>query len=113
MTFEERLAHVVRRIGSNRKAAAVAGVVDNQIGKYLAGQAKPSFQAIARLCQATNISLDWLATGRGPEQPGALAAPLDDLRIALAATILGIRPEALRGTLVGTGPSIMPSEPSP
>ena len=64
----ERLSLAVARIGTQKEAAAVAGVTDEQIGRWKRGQAKPAFYGIVALAKAAGVSLDWLATGEGPRE---------------------------------------------
>src|SRR5258708_18635118 len=35
----------------------------------IAGKAEPGFRSLAGLAAATDVSLDWLATGKGPMRP--------------------------------------------
>lgn len=59
-----RIKSACGRIGTNREAAAVAGVHLSTIEAYVGGRASPSLIAVARLATAAGISLDWIATGR-------------------------------------------------
>lgn len=80
-----RLKWVIDRIGSQKRAGAIAEVKPEMIGKYVAGKAKPSFYAVKALAAAASVSIDWLATGEGApdlvaqQQPGD--APLLDNQI--------------------------------
>lgn len=65
-TFGQRLAAVADLFETRIAAAETAGVVPEQLAKYLKGRVKPSFEAIRRLADAKNISLDWLDSGKGP-----------------------------------------------
>ena len=47
------------------EAAEIAGVTPEHLASYIAGRAKPPFELVARLAQAREISLDWLASGEG------------------------------------------------
>ena len=61
-----RISAVAARLGSRGKAAKVAEISDDALYTYISGRAKPSFPPLAKLCAATGVSLDWLATGDGP-----------------------------------------------
>lgn len=65
MDFGQRLAWLLARFESRAQAAEVAGVIADQLAKYVRGAAKPQLETMARLCEAKGVSLDWLATGRG------------------------------------------------
>src|SRR5579862_8443312 len=64
-TFGERLRTVADLFDSRAEASEVAGVVPEQLQKYIRGAVKPPFEVIRRLAAAKAISLDWLATGEG------------------------------------------------
>lgn len=61
-----RLSELVRVLGGPVKAASLVGVTSEQVTRWIRGLAKPPFYALARLCAAAGISVDWLATGLGP-----------------------------------------------
>lgn len=64
-TFGERLKAVADLFDSRISAAEAAGVVPEQLAKWIKGQAKPPFEAVRRLSGAKAVSLDWLASGEG------------------------------------------------
>lgn len=68
--FDQELGRRIKRVlelyPSRQKAADVSGRSDDQLAKYIAGRASPTFEAMARLLRAKGVSLDWLATGEGP-----------------------------------------------
>lgn len=64
-TFGQRLAAVADLFETRIAAADAAGVVPEQLAKWIKEQAKPPFEAMRRLTRARNVSLDWLATGDG------------------------------------------------
>lgn len=59
----DRLAEVIRIIGTTVRAGEIAGVTDEQIRRWRDGKAKPNFASIAALTYAAGKSLDWLAKG--------------------------------------------------
>lgn len=65
-----RLREAVSRIGTQAQAAAVAGVSERQVRKYLAGKATPSHEVFWRLGLAGRLRPDWLRTGGGVPQLG-------------------------------------------
>jgi phage repressor protein C with HTH and peptisase S24 domain len=64
-TFGERLKIVADLFDTRITAAETAGVVPEQLAKYIKGRVKPPFEVVQRLAAAKNISLDWLASGDG------------------------------------------------
>ena len=60
-----RISSVIEEAGSRTKAAEVSGVSSDMLAKYLSGTSRPRFDAVARLCMDTGVSLDWVATGEG------------------------------------------------
>ena len=63
---ETRWRELLKAVGGLLAASRITGVSDEQIGKWRDGRSKAPFLAAAALCQAANISLEWLATGEGP-----------------------------------------------
>ncbi len=62
----KRINRVVSEIGTQIEAAKIAGVRSETIAGWKKGDQKPSLYSIIALCQAANISIDWLATGKEP-----------------------------------------------
>lgn len=60
-----RISTAVDRIGSLVQAGKVAGVTDEAVARWRDGLSKAPFDGIVRLCQASNLSLEWMATGQG------------------------------------------------
>ncbi|WP_063812497.1 XRE family transcriptional regulator [Burkholderia cepacia] len=63
--IESRIDEMCRQIGGRGAAAAVAGVSDDMLRRYIRGDSKPTFEVIAKLARAAGVSLDWVATGDG------------------------------------------------
>lgn len=75
---------------SRAEAAKVAGVVADQLARYVRGDAKPPLEVVARLCVRRGISIDWLWTGEGRRQEtdepvgeGEVRIPIFDIRAGL------------------------------
>jgi hypothetical protein len=68
--FGGRLSALLDQFDSRVTAADVAGVVPDQLGRYVRGVAKPPLEVIARLAKAQNVSLDWLWWGEGARTLG-------------------------------------------
>ncbi len=95
-----RLSAVLDEIGTRRKAAEVANRSTDQLAKYEKGLTEPPFTAIASLCLAAGVRMEWLATGIGEMrgnpwdaagEGASQAVRLQDLTVALqlAAEALG------------------------
>lgn len=59
-----RLREVERKFPNRAAAAQSAGVARSTLQAWIEGKSAASFEGLARLAAAKNISLDWLATGR-------------------------------------------------
>ncbi len=71
--FRRRLRALIAEAGSVAELAAAVGVSDNAIYKWRQGRGEPSlFNAVA-LADACRVTLEWLATGRGPRTRGGRA----------------------------------------
>lgn len=99
--FADRLRHAIS--GESVHAfSRRAGLPDSTLRNYLAGS-MPGVDKLLVLAEATNVTLDWLAAGRGPMR-------LDEARAALPAEalaggmvpvpLLDVRPSAGAGALV-------------
>jgi len=67
----KRVRVLVEAVGTTQAAAAeIAGVSVQQLGRVMRAKNAPSLVPLARLAEATGISLDWVATGEGPQRRG-------------------------------------------
>lgn len=80
-----RLRRIEEHFRNREEAAKAAGVSKATLQRWVHGTADPSFEGLARLAAETGYSLDWLATGEGPERRGgaqlapATSAPARDV----------------------------------
>ncbi len=80
--FVERLRHVADCLGNRKNAAKAANVSLDQLTRYLRGENQPAFSAMAGLCRAANIRLDWLAKGEGfPKNQDETLTNIDHRRL--------------------------------
>lgn len=89
-----RIAELISMLGDRQKAAATAEMSVDQLAKWRAGDARPPFIPLARMCEAAGMSLDWLAFGspfgemyrQGPRPPrddgSVVEIPVLNVRIA-------------------------------
>jgi len=68
-----RLAGLLDEFGTRSEASEVAGVVVDQLSRYVRGDVKPPFEVVARLANAKKVSLDWLWSGDGSRKIGVQA----------------------------------------
>lgn len=52
---------------NRQEAADIADVTPEHLASYIRGSAKPPFELLNWLASAKGVSLDWLATGEGPQ----------------------------------------------
>jgi phage repressor protein C with HTH and peptisase S24 domain len=67
--FAERLRHAISNAGSIQKLGELAEVAPRTISGYLVGKGDPSRQRLIALADAGQVSVEWLATGRGDPTP--------------------------------------------
>lgn len=60
-----RISDVCGRLGRREDASDVMGVSLAALQRYIRGENMPPFEAVARLCKAANVSMEWVATGDG------------------------------------------------
>ena len=73
---EKKLADRLRDAMGDQSGTAFArrcGISEGAIRKYLLG-ASPSTENLIAMADTANVSIEWLAAGRGPKQRGASAA---------------------------------------
>lgn len=77
-----RLAAVSGQVGGHAIAARLCGVSLSQFKRYIAGRNQPTFETVARLALTANVSLEWLATGRGRSTRSTLDAALNEAALS-------------------------------
>ncbi|MFQ2079274.1 S24 family peptidase [Aeromonas veronii] len=65
--FKERLEQVLAG-QSARSFAAKAGMADTTLRQYLYGRSEPNMSQLIKIARTAGVSIDWLATGRGPRE---------------------------------------------
>lgn len=97
----KRIRALVEAAGTQTHAASVARISVQQLGRLMSAKHAPSLLPLARLAEETGYSLDWVATGEGPqlrggnaERPAEPARPAPAIPIPflvdLVVTILGV-----------------------
>ena len=59
----KRFGAIVERIGSLNEAAALVGMTRGQLHNWRTGKSKMPLYAALKLCEAADVSLDWLVSG--------------------------------------------------
>lgn len=59
-------------LGTRKSAASAMGVSVDALQRYIREDNMPAFDAVARLCAAAHVRMEWVATGEGPERLDAL-----------------------------------------
>ncbi|WP_167591804.1 XRE family transcriptional regulator [Jiella endophytica] len=54
-------------MADQNQAAEITGYSVDTLTNWKFGRSRPDFFALAELCRAANVSVDWLATGKGSE----------------------------------------------
>ena len=70
----ERLRTAVETAGRNKAVATRAGIHVGTLNNYLAGREMRADNLVA-LADACGVTVEWLATGRGPMRPGEASPP--------------------------------------
>lgn len=61
----QRIGEAAAALGTRTSAYTVMGVSSAALQRYIKEENVPPFDAIARLCLAAGVRLDWMATGEG------------------------------------------------
>ena len=77
-----RLAAVSSQVGGHAVAARLCDVSLSQFKRYIAGRNQPTFETVVRLALSANVSLEWLATGRGRSTRPTLEAALNEAALS-------------------------------
>lgn len=64
----QRLSRVFSKIGGLKKASRVAGVTAETLANWRDGNTEPKLFVLQALLEHHGWSIDWLATGEGPER---------------------------------------------
>lgn len=76
-----RIGLAADRLKRRTTAAKAMGVSADALQRYIREENEPPFGALARLCGAAGVRLEWLASGEGP-MLAAETAPLSQSQVA-------------------------------
>ncbi|MBI1207335.1 MAG: helix-turn-helix domain-containing protein [Azospirillum sp.] len=74
-TFQSRIETIISLLGSPMGLARGAGLSRRVIDNYRTGQSDPSRERLIALAEAAGVTVEWLATGKGPMHRPSHAAP--------------------------------------
>ncbi|MBF0247001.1 MAG: helix-turn-helix transcriptional regulator [Alphaproteobacteria bacterium] len=67
----------------------MAGISEDMLHRYIRGDSRPSFGAMALLCAAGGVTMEWLATGEEPEKDAPVTgAALSKIDLALLTDVI-------------------------
>lgn len=106
-----RISEAASALGTRKSAHAVMRVSSAALQRYIAEENMPPFDAVARLCLAAGVRMEWLATGEGEMRvepaPDGASQPLRQesltMALQLASEALGnkVLPPHKHAELVG------------
>ena len=76
VAFNSRLRELITAAGTASALAKKAGISQSGLHRYVSG-GEPTRKVLIALAEASDVNLDWLATGRGPKNDKQ--APVDSL----------------------------------
>ena len=109
---EKQLAERLREAMGEQSGSAFAkrcGISEGAIRKYLLG-ASPSTENLIAMADAANVSIEWLAAGRGPKQRGSVAQPAPEPAPALDEQLLSRSIGAVEAGLHAVSRSLPPEK---
>lgn len=83
-----RMDAVVRLFDTKTLAAKAAGISPEQLSRQIKAINRPFFDTMARLCIAKNVSLDWVATGKGAMMISERVVSVPDIATSIDETLL-------------------------
>lgn len=74
-----RISAAAKAMGSRIRAAEAMGISTDSLQRYIREEVQAPFAPVARLALASGVSLQWLATGAGPQRAADEAASSQEL----------------------------------
>ena len=72
LQLSARIRKLVDLFTNHTEAAEVAGRSTDAVGNWVSGKTVPAFDVLARMAHSKNVSLEWLASGKGAMLAGEL-----------------------------------------
>jgi phage repressor protein C with HTH and peptisase S24 domain len=70
-----RISEAAEAVGGKRALANLVGVHETQIHRYAKGENLVPLDVLTRIAERCGVRLEWLATGKGPREPGGETPP--------------------------------------
>ena len=86
--FGRRMNVAIERAGGATKMAEKAGVSGSVLRKWRSGQSEPTRSNLIRIAVASDVSVEWLATGNGTPDHPSPSSDLDPKALELAIDVL-------------------------
>lgn len=72
LQLSARIRELVDMFSNHTEAAKAAGRSTDAVGDWVAGRRVPAFDVLARMAHVKSVSLEWLASSKGPKLAGEL-----------------------------------------
>ncbi|MBW8003054.1 MAG: helix-turn-helix transcriptional regulator [Planctomycetes bacterium] len=66
--FTSRLRNTIKSYGNANALAKASGFSEGTLRKWVRGESEPTRERLITIASVAGVRLEWLATGRGPEQ---------------------------------------------
>lgn len=79
--ISKRIDEVIKKAGGQTAISEKTGIPLKSISNYCLGISPPKLEPLIQIAKATNVSLDWLATGEGAREKDSLDEMTKNIRI--------------------------------
>ncbi len=99
--ISKRIDEVIKKAGGQTAISEKTGIPLKSISNYCLGISPPKLEPLIQIAKATNVSLDWLATGEGSFNKNADMLDKKELTLAI---------ETVEESLVATNRVLKPAK---
>lgn len=79
--ISKRIDEVIKKAGGQTAISEKTGIPLKSISNYCLGISPPKLEPLIQIAKATNVSLDWLATGEGMPEKDHLDEMVKDIKV--------------------------------
>ena len=79
--ISKRIDEVIKKAGGQTAISEKTGIPLKSISNYCLGISPPKLEPLIQIAKATNVSLDWLATGEGLPEKDHLDEMVKEIKI--------------------------------
>lgn len=79
--ISKRIDEVIKKAGGQTAISEKTGIPLKSISNYCLGISPPKLEPLIQIAKATNVSLDWLATGEGLPEKDSLDEIVKDIKV--------------------------------